>query len=105
MDIFFAPKSKKVPTPLDPQQVGKAKEAVEAALEAKRLMTYGKFFAYVTGKEGYLPSYTGKAVRLAEEAMKGSSALLVNSSGKYGKGAPVAEHLAFLAEAGFEVGE
>jgi hypothetical protein len=78
--------------------------AVTTALEKKSLMSYGRFWSYVTQRpvKDYRPSETAFAIRVADQVQAGASALLVNKGGRYGGKAPAEQHHKFLEENGFE---
>ena len=88
LDSLYTKKEKKerVIRSITAVEAERAATAVNKALEMKSLMTYGKFWSYVTGqpKNKFRPSDLLFTIKLAESVTAGGSALLVNVNGKYG---------------------
>jgi len=105
-DLFAKPEEKKprVIREATAEELERATLAVNKALETHGLMTYGKFWSYVTQqpKNKFRPSELSFTIKVADQVQAGASALLVNRSCKYGKKAPVEQHVAFLKENGYE---
>jgi len=104
--LFYEAKAK---TPREirvatPEETERATMAVEKALETHQIMSYGRFWSFVTQKpvKQFNPSESMFAISLANAVKPGASALLVNRNGKYGNKAPAEQHAAFLKENGYE---
>ena len=98
-DIFVSKEKKaKVIRQATEEESERAATAVNKALETKSLMSYGRFWSYVTQqpRNKFRPSELNFTIRVAEAVQPGASALLVNRNGTYGKKAPAEQHVAFL---------
>lgn len=105
-DLFFEAKAKtpKTARAATSEETERATTAVNKALETHQIMTYGRFWSYVTQQPAnkFRPSELMFTIALAEAVKPGASALLVNRNGKYGGKAPAEKHATFLKENGYE---
>jgi len=77
-------------------------ELVNYLVEKKQCITYGDAFRTLNPGEGFTFKWQNTVIDALEEAVAGSSALLVNAQGGYGSKKVVEQHNAWLKEQGFE---